>query len=118
MGGNALPDKYFDDREVVLAAVSSAPWVLSFMKHNPAAARLYEDREVMLTAVRCDGTLLHFASDELRGDLEVVGAAARQAGCDKVVPLASPAFRQALERDCSLLQHCPATVDIEDRGRD
>merc|ERR1712232_810948 len=79
-----LPNDILEDRQIVLAAVSTAPWVLQHLPHEMCG-----DREIILAALRTDGSVLHLASDALRGDLEVVSAAVCQAG-RSIVSLATP----------------------------
>lgn len=80
--GSALcrcSDALKDDKEVVLAALQNQPLALSCV-----SSRLQNDREVILAALRghlpTHGSLLYLASEQLRGDREVVGAAVRQGG--------------------------------------
>jgi hypothetical protein len=68
-------DTLKDDREVVLAAVSTAGGAL-----ENAADRLKADREVVLAAVSNEPDALQYASDTLKADREVVLAAVSNYG--------------------------------------
>ena len=60
----------FDDKEILLAAVSLDGKIL-----RCASEELRNDREIVLKAVSIEGAALYFASEELRNDREIVFAA-------------------------------------------
>lgn len=75
-----------DDREIVLAAVSSDGMALEL-----ASAQLQDDLEVALAAVRQAGRALQHVSESLRGERTVVLAAVAQDG--KALRFASDALK-------------------------
>lgn len=70
LDGEALPAHWMQDREIVMAAVSTAPWALRF----DCWADAREDREVILAAVRADPSIVKpfGCLDMWRQDPEIV----------------------------------------------
>ena len=70
-----VPERYFDDLEIVHAAVAHDGHTLSCVSD-----RLRTNREIVLTAVSNFGCALQYASETLRNDREVVRTAVSNCG--------------------------------------
>lgn len=70
-----LPESFRSQRNFVLAALSNGEWNSTILKY--ASEDLRGDREVVLAAVKANGYALEHASKELHGDLQVVLAAVK-----------------------------------------
>ena len=87
------------DKEIILAAArkGNSATVLSF-----ASTELQDDREVVLHCVENDGDAIKHASARLRGDKEIILAAARKWNSDTVLSFAST----ELQDDREVVLHC------------
>ena len=87
------------DKEIILAAARKgySATVLSF-----ASTELQDDREVVLHCVENDGDAIKHASARLRGDKEIILAAARKWNSDTVLSFAST----ELQDDREVVLHC------------
>ena len=104
-----FPD-FYNDREVVEAAIKSYPFNLKY-----ASLRLREDRALVKRALAEDGAALYYASDTLRDDSELVFVAVKSNG--EALEYASERLRAnpdivtaALQSEGSALEFAPESI--------